>query len=247
MNSVYLPFFIPFLAGLFTVFGYFIVYLPSIYQDKIISISFAFSSGVMLMISFGSLIPESWHYLEQNDIPYNLFFLFCFFIVGIFLEKGISFLEGKSQHSSLYQLGIISMLALMLHNIPEGMTTFLTMRMNRLLGIRLSVAIALHNIPEGIAIAIPIYYATHNYMKSFLLTLIAGFSELIGAIVAMFFFQGVDYSFFMSIILAITAGIMTSISLLELLPKSFSYHFLKFSYFSFLFGCLLMFFCMRLF
>lgn len=52
--------------------------------------------------------------------------------------------------SKLYKIGIFSCLAIILHNIPEGIATFLTTTANARLGITLAIAIALHNIPEGI-------------------------------------------------------------------------------------------------
>ena len=60
----------------------------------------------------------------------------------------------------LYKIGIISMIIIILHNIPEGIITFITSSSNINLGLKLSIAIALHNIPEGISISIPIYYST---------------------------------------------------------------------------------------
>ena len=108
------------------------------------------------------------------------------------------------------------MLSVTLHNIPEGITTFLTTTSNLKLGITLSLAIALHNIPEGIAIAIPIFYATKNRSKAFLYTVISGFSEFFGAIFAFLFLKEYLNFFLLSCLFGITAGIMIHISLTEL-------------------------------
>jgi ZIP family zinc transporter len=45
------------------------------------------------------------------------------------------------------------------------------------LGFVLLIAIALHNIPEGISVSIPIYYATKNRKKAFLWSLLSGLTE----------------------------------------------------------------------
>ena len=58
--------------------------------------------------------------------------------------------------NQLYKLGLISVVALMLHNIPEGITTFISSSLDSKLGIVLAASIALHNIPEGISLAVPI-------------------------------------------------------------------------------------------
>ncbi len=59
------------------------------------------------------------------------------------------------------------MLAIVLHNIPEGIVTFLSASTNQKLGLSLALAISFHNIPEGISIAIPIYFSTKNKKKAF--------------------------------------------------------------------------------
>ena len=71
------------------------------------------------------------------------------------------------EDTKLYKVGIVSMLAIILHNIPEGIATYVTGVSNKTLAISLTIAIALHNIPEGISIAVPIYYSTKSKLKAF--------------------------------------------------------------------------------
>ena len=79
------------------------------------------------------------------------------------------------------------MLSIIIHNIPEGIATFMTSASNISLGITLSIAIALHNIPEGISIAVPIYYAAGSKLKAFYYVLLSSLSEPFGAIIAYLF------------------------------------------------------------
>ena len=115
------------------------------------------------------------------------------------------------------------MLAIILHNIPEGIATYLTSSNNMKLGMTLTIAIALHNIPEGISISIPIYYATKSRLKAFSYTLISGLSEPFGACIAALFLSQWITPSMMGILYAIIAGIMTHIALYELLPTSWKY------------------------
>lgn len=57
------------------------------------------------------------------------------------------------------------MLAMALHNFPEGIATFMAGVHDLSMGISLSIAIAFHNIPEGISVAMPIYYSTGSKRK----------------------------------------------------------------------------------
>ena len=79
------------------------------------------------------------------------------------------------------------MIAIILHNIPEGVITFITNKENLNLGINLTVAILLHNITEGISIAIPIYAATGNKNRAVIYTSISALAEPLGAILAFLF------------------------------------------------------------
>lgn len=248
MNNITFSFLITFLAGLTTMIGIIPIYINKNKEQKIIPVSLAFSSGVMLTISILSLIPESVTLISNYfyNIP-SFIITFMFIVLGIlfsiYIDKGI---EKKITNNNLYKLGIISIIVLMLHNIPEGITTFLSTTSNKTLGITLSLAIALHNIPEGISIAVPIYYSTKSKLKAWGYTFISGFSELFGAIIAYVFLKNYINDFILGIILAATAGIMIHISIYELLPNSIEYKKKRLTTLSFLIGFLVMFICKTL-
>lgn len=220
-----IPFIITFLAGCSTLIGFLFVYLKNKSNHVLVS-SLAFASGVMLLISVTDLIPSSFSSISQvyYVIPA---FLICslFVIIGIILSMTIDkyLPDNTYQNSNLYRVGMISMIAIMLHNIPEGIATFLTSNHDLKLGITLAIALALHNIPEGISVAVPIYYSTGSRMKAFFYTLVSGMSEFLGAIIASIFLVGFSNDFFMGCLYAVIAGIMMHISIYELLPSSFSY------------------------
>ena len=145
----------------------------------------------MITISIFSLIPKSLNLLSETyKIIPTLLITALFIILGVYLSTIIdNKVEKKVNTNSLHRLGIISALVLIIHNIPEGITTYASTTADTILGLQLTLAIALHNIPEGISIAIPIYYSTNNKLKAFLYTLIAGLSELLGALLAFIFFK----------------------------------------------------------
>ena len=243
MNPFILSFFIPFLAGISTLIGYFPTYIPSYYHDKVIGFSLSFSAGVMVAISCLSLIPEAISYLKGfPSLPSFLLFS-IFFLLGILFSFSIDQIITKKKETKLYQIGIVSMITLILHNLPEGILSYLTTTKDLKLGISLSFAIAIHNIPEGIAIAIPIYFSTKSRRKSILYTALSGFSEVLGAILAYFFFKNTINSYLFMTLLDTTSGVMLMISFKELIPNSFDYLSLKEFLYSFLGGILLMSLC----
>jgi len=74
----------------------------------------------------------------------------------------------------LHRLGLLTALAIGIHNFPEGIATFFAALTNPTVGLSVALAIALHNIPEGISISIPVYYATGNRRKAFWYSFLSG-------------------------------------------------------------------------
>lgn len=122
----------------------------------------------------------------------------------------------------LEKTSLLVFLGIFIHNIPEGIATFVATISRVELGILLAIAIALHNIPEGIAVSVPIYASTKNRRKAFFWSFLSGISEFIGAVVVGFFFLPFINDFLLGAMLAIVAGLMVYISLDELLPVSHS-------------------------
>lgn len=132
-------------------------------------------------------------------------------------------------HPHLMRMGLMTALAIGIHNFPEGLATFLSVLHDPGVGIAIAVAIALHNIPEGISVSVPIFYATGNRRRAFLYSFASGMSEPLGAGVAWLIVQGVAGSSgrvpdgLMGVLFGGVAGIMVYISLDELLPTSRAY------------------------
>ena len=137
-------------------------------------------------------------------------------------------LERTGNEKALHRLGLMSALAIAIHNFPEGIATFIGALNDPQMGGGITFAIAIHNIPEGIAVAIPIYYATKSKGKALLLATMSGFSEVIGALLcwavtAIFGVQLTGGGPVFPLILSAVAGIMIYISLDELLPTAERY------------------------
>ena len=228
------------LAGLSTLLGMFLIF-SKFNGDKIIISALGFAAGVMITVSIIDLIPESLNYLSSifRIIPSYLISS-IFIVVGIILSMIIDKYINKGREGELYKVGVISMIAIILHNIPEGIATYLSTENNFRLGLSLTIAIALHNIPEGISIAIPIYYSTKSRGKAFIYTLFSALSEPLGALLAFLFLSKIMNNFIMGILMSLIAGIMLQISFYELIPTSFKYKNKKLSLSFFMIGILFM-------
>ena len=224
MNRIIISFIFTFLAGLSTLLGTIFIFFKKDKNKNILISSLAFASSVMLTVSICDLIPESISLLKSNNQGIIVIIIsFISMIVGIIISMLIDKYLPSNNNDNLYKVGIISMVAIILHNIPEGIATFLASSTNTTLGLSLTLAIAMHNIPEGISISIPIYYSTKSRKKAFLYTLISALSEPFGALLAYLFLYRIINNLIMGILLSLIAGIMTHISICELLKESLSY------------------------
>ncbi len=229
MHKNIFSFLLTFLAGLSTMIGYLVIYIKKDNHDKIISSSLAFASGVMISTSILDLIPESIKLLSKNVSHISTIFL-CFLglLLGIILSMIINYYIPDTpkitSNNTLYRVGLLSMIAIIMHNIPEGIATFMASTSNRTLGISLTLAIAMHNIPEGISISVPIYYSTRKKKVAFIYTLISALSEPFGALLALIFLRNIITETILAITFSLIAGIMLEISMRVLLPNTKKYH-----------------------
>ena len=226
MNEIILPFTLTLIAGLSTMIGTIFIFIKC-NIDKLTKYSLAFASGVMISVSLLDLIPESLNFILKNNIKNNSFAILIFgIIIGLILSYLIDKIipeNNKVKNKKLYRVGIFSMIALIIHNIPEGIITFLTSTSNISIGIMLTLAIALHNLPEGISISVPLYTSTNSQKRAVGYTLISALAEPLGAIIALILLKPIITNTIMGFILAITAGIMLHIAMFQLLPSSLKY------------------------
>lgn len=219
-------------AGLSTGIGSAIAYF--IKKPKVVYLSFALglSAGVMIYISFMEMLPDAIETVGQIGA------LAAFFI-GIAVISIIDMLIPESenphsyegldeptaphQHSHLMRTGVLTALAIGIHNFPEGLATFASTLGDVKVGIFIAVAIAIHNVPEGIAVSVPIFYATGSRAKAFRYSFISGLSEPIGAMVGLLILMPFLNDSVLAAVLAFVAGIMIYISLDELLPVAHRY------------------------
>lgn len=241
MSITLYSFLLTFIAGFSTMIGTILIFFKEKTNRVVIS-SLSFASGVMLTVSILDLIPEAITLLNYKSII-EILLITVFMVLGALLTRKIDKCMPEVDNNSkkgLYRVGIISMFAIIMHNIPEGIATFMTTSTNLSLGLSLTIAIALHNIPEGISIAVPIYYSTGNRKKALFYTFVSAISEPFGALLAFLFLKPFMNDLVMGLLMAVIAGIMSYISFFELLPKSLSYKNKSLSYIFFIIGLVFM-------
>ena len=229
------------IAGMSTLLGGIIIFfkIKDHNINKFIIFCLSFSIAIMIGISITDLIPTSlFNILYTYKLLMALFIIISSLLLGSITVFIINHLM-KSESNSLYKLGILSMIALIVHNFPEGIATFMGSVKDTSLGLKLSLAIMFHNIPEGISIAVPIYYATKSKKKALLNTFLSGIAEPLGALTAYLILYRYVNDIMISITLLFVSGIMITLAIEEMFPKALSYKNNKYIAFGLIMGIIL--------
>ncbi|CAN0214478.1 unnamed protein product [Ectocarpus sp. 12 AP-2014] len=120
----------------------------------------------------------------------------------------------------LVQMGLLTAVAIGIHNFPDGLATFVSSLADPSVGLALAVAIAIHNIPEGMCVAIPVYYGTGSRCKAFGWALLSGASEPIGAALGWLILKDVMSELAYGILFGLVAGIMVNVVIHDLIPTA---------------------------
>lgn len=233
------PLLLAFLAGvvtwLTTALGASVIFFRKEISRKAFDMALGFAGGIMVSASFFSLLLPAIEASEQRLLPAWFivsagFSIGCVFI--FLLDKIIPHLhpnmpakdkEGvKTDLSFKYLL----VLAITLHNIPEGLALGVAFGslgnaaavMTFASAGSLMLALALHNIPEGMAVSIPLRGAGLSKKKSF------WFGQLSGAVLPLAAFVGAvsvsGFETLMPYALAFAAGAMMYVVVEEVIPET---------------------------
>jgi len=245
MNDMFFALSLTLIAGVATGAGSLIVLFSKLTNTKFLSGCLSLAAGVMLYVAFAEILSEAFEALkyEYGDavgylVTTSAFFAGVLLMAAIdrFIPHGDGVLEleesapqEKKQESlvvenekELKRTGVMSAIAIGVHNFPEGIVTFIAAVHDPAMGIAIAIAIIIHNIPEALAMASPIYYATGSKTKAFIISLGAGLVQPLGALVAWFLLQNIfdGIGAIFGIAFAVVAGIMVFVAIHQLLPAA---------------------------
>ncbi|DBA03603.1 TPA: hypothetical protein N0F65_006782 [Lagenidium giganteum] len=119
--------------------------------------------------------------------------------------------------------GMMTGIALAIHNFPEGLALFVSSLGGLRSGIILSIGIILHNMPEGVAVAAPVYYATGSKLEAFKWTGLSGVALPFGAAIGWAAVSGGLSAGLQAVLYGLVAGMLMGITAMELIPGVFKF------------------------
>ena len=174
MGNVWLAFGLTLIAGLSTGIGSLIAFFAKKTNTKFLSTSLGFSAGVMIYVSMVEIFSNASDVLtevhgEKIGVLYTIIAFFGGMLFIALIDKlipseknphEVKMVETEDEEVNkdrLKRTGVLTALAIAIHNFPEGLATFVAALQEPRVAIPIVAAIAIHNIPEGIAVSVPIY------------------------------------------------------------------------------------------
>tara|TARA_B100001115_G_C15847548_1_gene427912 strand:- start:4109 stop:6367 length:2259 start_codon:yes stop_codon:yes gene_type:complete len=219
-SSWVFPFVLALMAGLATGIGGLIVFILKEITAELMSFMLAMAAGVMLLVS----IVDLW---LGRALEFGFMSISLSFTLGILVVYAVSYYANRdieninlSNEKKLYKSGILTAIALAIHNFPEGLAMGVAVLESAQYGVVLMAAIALHNIPEGIAVAAPIQAGNGGRLKATLIAMVTGLTEPLGALFALLILGSILTPIMVGCSLAFVGGIMTVVAYKELIPQA---------------------------
>lgn len=223
-----LPLFLTFIAGLFIALGSLIVYVTK-NNDKFVHFAISMAFGVMAALVCFELLPEAIEVLSEHFGNFK-----GYIVLGICVLLGVGILKvldlfvpnhdhhntsKKEELDNLYHIGIVSSVALILHNIIEGMSIYGVASTSLEMGLMMTLGVGFHNIPMGIVITSMFNRSTQKKKSKFIIVLLCiSLSTLLGGVI-MLFLSSLINEVFIGILLGLTLGMLLYILLFELLEE----------------------------
>ena len=201
---------IPFIG---TIIGALLVFfMKKEINKKIEIIIYGFAAGVMMAALIWSLIIPAIE--SANVIPV---------VIGLILGVGTFYLIDLYVNRKDERLNNL-MVAVTLHNIPEGMAvgvafaSYLVGGLSLAAAYALAIGIAIQNFPEGSVVSFPLLKKGFSKRKAFMYGFISGVFELLGTLITLLFTNFVVV--ILPYMLSIAAGAMMYVIVVELIPES---------------------------
>ncbi len=210
--------------GLFILLGSAIVFITK-NSNTVVNFSISMALGVMTSLGIFELLPESYEHLEQfHNLKIPVMFgtiligiLFLTFLDQFIPDHHLENHTEKEEKENLHHIGLVSSIALVLHNMIEGMAIYSTVTTDMKLGLFMCIGVGLHNIPLGMVITSTFYKSNNSIKKTLWISLFISISTFLGGMI-MYLLSNIITDAVLGILLSITLGMLFYIICFELIP-----------------------------
>lgn len=203
------------LAGLATFAGIFLVVKKEKWVQGNLVYLLSFSAGILLSFSLIHLLPEA---VEENELGYfwTMASFFAFYVIEHWLSLHSCHKEKECQKHETFSL--ISWIGLLLHSAIDGVVIGAGFEVSQTLGLLSTMAVLLHEFPEGLSTMSVMLYGGHTVKEATKKSAWVALATPLGAILTFFFLKGVG-SETVGLLLGIAAGSFLYVAASDLIPE----------------------------
>ena len=222
-NLIYLALLNGLIIASLTSIGAFIGLIGRSASSKWINLALGFASGIMLVASFTSLILPA---IEAGKIFDTSIGILMGIILMIAMDKMLPHehyilgYEGPIKLRGRIRKAWLLAIAMIIHNIPEGLAVGIATIYNPSLGVLTAIAIGLQDLPEGTAVTMPLYAIHGKAGASLLIGVLSGLVETLAAVSGAIAF--IYLNRLLGIGMGLAGGAMIYVVVEEIFPEIFS-------------------------
>jgi len=205
---------ITFLLGIFIIFGALIANFSK--SGLIEHLSIAIALGTMSLLAVWDLLPEALECLPGKKMPFILLFAALGILILKILDRFIpEHGEISPAGEGIAHVGIVTALAIIVHNLIEGMAIYSMSVQSLKLGLLMVLGVGLHNIPMGMIIFSTIKGKSRQIRYAIMAAV--SLSTFLGGLL-MFSVSSLLNDFLLGSLIALALGMILYIIFAELLP-----------------------------
>lgn len=210
-REVHLDVGLGFSAGVMTVTAFTSLLLPAIELGGVFLTTLGFLTGVLVVVLLNRIIPHE-HLMKGYEGPVSM--------------------KNKIKHVWLV------VLAILIHNLPEGLAVGGSSSIGLSMGLITAVAIGVQDIPEGFVVSFPLAVAGRSKRTALAISVLSGLSETVMAVIAALLSTG--STSLLVFTLSLAAGSMIYVVSHEVIPETHRHGHESLSTTGFILGFILM-------
>ena len=206
------------IAGIATILGILIVMYAKEFNKKYSIYLVSFAAGVLVTFALIHLIPESLELYSSSLIIVLVGFL-LFYLIEHFVMLHPFHEPSEKKHAA----GKTTVIGLGFHSLIDGIVIGAGFEISRQIGLIATLAVIAHELPEGLTAMAVLMHANVKKIKAFIYSFLVAIAAPIGALLTYYFIQDISKGF-LGVLLALAAGSFIYIGASDLVPETHEHY-----------------------
>jgi len=202
------------IAGLATILGIYLVLAKESWARRNSIYLITFSAGVLLATAIGHLLPEA-----QELAPDALIWFLMSFIVFYIIEHGLILHSCREKgECPVHPIDKIALIGIGFHSLLDGVVIGVGFEISFTLGIIATLSVLLHELPEGISTVSVLLHSGYERKKAVFYSWLVALATPFGAVASFLLIKNISQDI-LGVLLAVAAGSFFYVAASDLIPE----------------------------